>query len=227
MLQAESVTRHDLAWIERDSPTGCFQCVPGDLEAIVQDWVARGRPFVVTRRPPGLPPDYCALGLPLPLRLGKRRLALQITSSAIRRLGRPPALRQIVPAAPTRLQPALRDLDDLGRRQGVIFHTYGSFAWQFLTGEAYVTRDSDVDLLYRPRKQADLESAVAILAAWEDRWGIRADGEILLPDGDGMSWREWIQRPRAVLLKNIDSVTLASAADVLNVFQARMECTPH
>lgn len=227
MRRAESVTRHDLVWIDRASPTGCYGYAPRDVEAIVVEWVACGRPFVVTRRPPGLPPDRCALGLPLPPRLGKRRIALQGITADIRKVRRPPALHQVIPAAPPRVRPALRDLDDLGRRQGFIFHIYGSFAWQFLTGETYITRDSDLDLLFRAREQADLDNAVAILAAWENRWGIRADGEILLPDGDGMSWREWVQRPRAVLLKNIDGVTMAPVADVLNVLQSRMECTPH
>jgi len=140
---------------------------------------------------------------------------------------RPPALHQVVQTAPTRLRPALRNLDDLGRRQGIVFHTYGSFAWQFLTGETYVTRDSDVDLLCWPRTQADLHKAGAILTAWEDRWGIRADGEILLPGGDAMSWREWVQKPRTILLKRIDGVTMAPVADVANTFRPGTACTPH
>lgn len=225
--RAESVTRHDLVWIEVDRPTGRLRPVPRELQAVVQDWVVRGRPFIVTRRPPGLPPDRCALGLPLPVRLGRRRVALQVVSTAIRKVCRPPALHQVAQTAPTRLRQALRDLDDLGQRQGIVFHSYGSFAWQFLTGETYVTRDSDLDLLCWPRALAGLERAGAILAAWEDRWGIRADGEFLLPGGDAMSWREWVQKPRKVLLKRIDGVTMAPIADVANAFRPGTSCTAH
>ncbi len=181
----------------------------------------------MTRRPPELPPDRCALGLPLPLRFGKRRISIQAMTGAILDVRRPPALSQVITAAPPRWQRALRTLERLARNAGIDFRTHGSVAWQFLTGEAYVSSTSDIDLLWRPSSQADLEAGVAMLSAWEQRSGIRADGEVLLPDGSGMSWREWLRRPRVVLLKSLGEVTMAPGEDVLRMINTGMGCRPH
>jgi phosphoribosyl-dephospho-CoA transferase len=227
MLSSDALARHDLVWL--DATGLVIECNPRwpDEADIVGDWLSQGRPLVVTRRPSDMPPNYCALGLPLPVRLGKRRIALQARTGAIREVRRPPALSQVMATAPADWRQALQALDRLARNANIRLRVYGSMAWQFLTGETYVTSASDVDVLWQPLSLADLERGVAMLSAWEGRSGIRADGEILLPDGSGISWREWSHGSRVVLIKRNDGVAMHPAKDLWQLFNTGMECKSH
>ena len=77
---------------------------------------------------------------------------------------------------------------------------FGSFAWQFFAADPamiYVTRNSDIDLLLTPAHGAQLAAWIALLQNFESRWPApRLDGEIALPGGDFVSWREFAARPK-------------------------------
>ena len=92
---------------------------------------------------------------------------------------------------------------------------YGSFAWQALTGERYLAPGSDIDLLWRPRDTAQLDSLIAALIEWEQETGRRADGEVLLANGDAVCWRELASGSARVLVKSDAAVALRERADFL------------
>ena len=56
---------------------------------------------------------------------------------------------------------------------------FGSLAWQALSGLQYLTPQSDIDLLWHPLSNAQLQQGIALLARWEQDHGLRADGEVL------------------------------------------------
>lgn len=92
---------------------------------------------------------------------------------------------------------------------------YGSFAWQALTEECYVTPKSDLDLIWRPRSFPQLNALFSALPKWEMTSGRRADGEIVLPSGDAVCWRELASKAPRILVKSHSSVELRSRAELL------------
>jgi len=224
MSSSDALGRHDLVWVDSSGLVRGSATRRPEEEEIVRGWLDLDRPLVVSRRPADLPPNLCALGLPLSVRQGKRRIAVRVMTDAIREVRRPPALAQITTTAPVRCRRAFRELDRLARKAGIALRVYGSMAWQFLTGETYVTGASDIDLLWRPSSLADLHKGVAMLSGWEEQSGIRADGEVLLPDGSGMSWREWARGPRELMVKSIDGVRMRAVGELLQMLTSEMEC---
>ena len=66
---------------------------------------------------------------------------------------------------------------------------YGSFAWHYLTGESYISQESDIDLLWAARTRSDVAAIGERLARRQRRHGLRADGEIVGARG-AVAWRE-------------------------------------
>ena len=68
--------------------------------------------------------------------------------------------------------------------------------------------DSDIDLLWTAGSLDDVARGLAMLGAWEAQHALRADGELLLPDGDAVAWRELTRPVDRVLVKHQDRVSL-------------------
>ena len=149
MRSTDAVTRHDLVWLEpfaRAEPAAAHAA-----EAhIIRRWITMGRPLVATRRRAVTPSDHFDLGLPLPPSQGRLRIALYAPAAAVREVRAAPSLQRVVDAAPLGWQGPLRTLEGAAGAAGIGFRVFGSLAWQYLTGEPYVSDRSDVDLLWRP-----------------------------------------------------------------------------
>ncbi len=77
-----------------------FAALGGGARAVVAGWAALGRPAVVRRRAEGDEPDELPLGVPLPPRLGKLRVAVSLPAgTAVARVS-PPALGAALDSAP-------------------------------------------------------------------------------------------------------------------------------
>lgn len=161
------------------------------------------------------PPGHWRLGVPLPPAQGKQRLAFSVPPSAVRHWRQPLRLEEVRAAAPPDWQPALHALQTQAAALELTPAVYGAFAWQALTGLAYVTPHSDLDLLWHPQSRAQLAALLALLPAWETASGRRADGEVLLSDGSSVCWRELAGPAAQVLVKTLDKVTLRPRAALL------------
>lgn len=170
-------------------------------------WVAEGRPAVARRREASAG-DACALAIALPLAQGRARIPFLVDPHTIVRVAQPLRLEDVIASAPPAWQAALSGLVMRGERFGTSFHAYGSLAWQHITGESCVTPQSDVDLLWAARDVAHIERTLALLIAWERESGLRADGELLLPDSRACAWRELLSRPERVLIKTDGGVAM-------------------
>jgi phosphoribosyl-dephospho-CoA transferase len=88
------------------------------------------------------------------------------------------------------------------RGVGLPLAFYGSLAWEYWCGTAYVRANSDVDLLFdaqsAPRLGPVMDFTKALSA---DRGTPRFDGELILPGGAAVSWREFARRPDELLMK--------------------------
>jgi len=94
---------------------------------------------------------------------------------------------------------------------------FGAFAWQALTGLEYVHARSDIDLLWDVETAQDADALVAALQAWELRFGRRVDGELCLPDGGAVNWREFGGGSRQVLVKRVDGAGLELRSNLFGV----------
>ncbi|KAB1072794.1 malonate decarboxylase holo-[acyl-carrier-protein] synthase [Methylobacterium planeticum] len=207
--------RHDLLDPEPGAWAAALAARP-DLAGVprVADWARGGWPVILRRWNPGEARDGIPVGLPLPPADGKRRIGLTLPAEAVR--PRPPVtVAQALDAAPPAWHPTLTALDALGRRHDRAPLLFGSLLWQHLTGLAYLSGRSDLDLLWPVAPPIDPRFLDA-LAALDADAPMRLDGEILLPDGRGVNWRELhaAAPDDDVLAKHRDGLVLCAARDL-------------
>ncbi len=160
------------------------------------------------------------LGLALP---GKRRIGLAVAITAIAEHRPPLPLREALRTAPLTWRKSLAELavqlGDAGEEACV----YGSLAWQYWaadSGMAYLTVNSDVDLLFRPKSWDAVLKIVSVLERFQrQHHAPRLDGEIVLPDGDAIAWREISNHPVKVLAKGANGVRLRQMDSVRSLFE--------
>ena len=80
--------------------------------------------------------------------------------------------------------------------------------WQHLTGLTYLSPASDLDLLWDAADPDDADRLVVSLASLDERGPVRLDGEIILPDGGGVNWREFLGTPDTLLVKTMRGVEI-------------------
>jgi phosphoribosyl-dephospho-CoA transferase len=211
-------TRHALVWVDRLHWQRYLSAkLPSDQLAAAQAWFRSGRPAVARRRR-AAEPDGVSLGIPLSQANGGARIALILADDAIREIQPPPSLARVIPAAPPAWRQALKQLIQAARTHGVSFRVYGSLAWQYLTGECYVTTNSDVDLLFYPADYAQLGFTLQLLQDWEQKNGLRADGECISASGMAIAWREMLCTRDKWLTKDISSARLTPRAEIFQTF---------
>ena len=201
----EQPARHTLVWM---SAQAHWRADVPAKDPRLATWFAQGWPAVVARRAADDPDPRVRLGVPLPPNEGKQRLALRVPLQDIARQQPPLALHALI-ARPDRLisaewYMALQGLDAIAPAR-----VFGAFAWQALTGLPYVHAQSDIDLLWQVHTPEVADRLVQRLQAWEVREGRRVDGELCLPGGAAVNWREYAGSAREVLVKRIDGAMLA------------------
>jgi len=177
-------------------------------------WAAQGFPLVVTRQPAS-GGDAIAVGLPAPARFGRRRIALAVAPEDVLFLDEFPPAEAVTRLLPRPAAASWRALVATLALQGCRARVYGGFGWQAITRLPYVHAESDMDLLLPVAGAAEADEVVRLLAsaAWD---GPRLDGELLLPDGAAIAWREWRDhrqgRAARVLVKRLRGVALEAPA---------------
>ncbi len=186
--------RHTLIW---PHPHADWQALTPGAAPRLRAWFAAGHPAIVARGDASEPVDTLRLGVPLPPAEGKLRLALRMCRKDVARRALPPSLGEVAAALP---RPALRELEREARDFAP--RVFGSFAWQAITGLAYVRDGSDLDLLWQVADPAQADAIATLLCGWERRHGLRAAGELLLPGDFAVNWREYASGAWQVLVKS-------------------------
>jgi phosphoribosyl-dephospho-CoA transferase len=101
---------------------------------------------------------------------------------------------------------------------------FGSLLWQHLTGLAYLSPHSDLDLLWPVPAAFDVLSLVFSIAEVQRDAPLRIDGEVIFADGSAVNWRElWNAHRTAdratVLAKSMEGVRLVEIASVAGVVE--------
>lgn len=215
--------RHDLLLVAPEAWANLLG-ERSDLAASAElwGWAEAARPVIVRRALPGDPPGTIPSALPLP---GKVRIAISVpTGAVLRRLAAPglARLRTIVSPA---WRPALDALAELAGRLETQPRGYGSAAWQAMTALPYLSATSDLDLLWPC--PADTRALLDGLTKIDVAAPMAIDGEIVLPDGGGVAWRELHEaltgrRADEVLVKHVDGLRTASATAIVAAGPARV-----
>ena len=195
--------RHDMIHADPVAWAAIIAPRPELVQApILAGWCERGWPLVARRGNGTEPPGDLPLGLPLPPAMGKRRLVFCLPPTAVQRRMPPPLLSEAAAGAPPAWRGTLAQL--VAAAPGV--RVFGSLAWQYLTGLAYLTPASDLDLLWQlpASGPAALLDAIAEIAAAAP---MRIDGEIVRADGAAANWRETASAPE-ILVKSLHGVSL-------------------
>lgn len=215
------IHRHDLVWLEPGIDAGQLTASVEHAHC-VRDWVERGWPLVVARQPEPIPEqgDLLALGFTLPSAPARKRIALCAPRAAIVRHSRPLSLMDAIGHSPRSWRAGMFSLQALCAETGAVPRVYGSLSSQTFTGASYLDEASDLDLLL---ECSEATQHLELLAALETfpRQSPRIDGEILMPTGWAVAWRELAEAvragaPRQVLAKSDRETRLIPVDQLFN-----------
>ena len=202
---------------DRDSVVA--SCADVSMRDDVAAWLAAERPLVARASQPGEPEDQQPLGLCLPRTRGKRRVALSMKRGSFAQVEEAAALQVVATVLPRESADVTRRLVQQAHALGFEARAFGSAAWQWRTGEAYLDVDSDLDLLAAPPTRAALVAWLALLVRLDCASPLRLDGEIETPRGDAVNWRELAQGVAQVLVKSSRGARLAPADEMWTQFR--------
>jgi phosphoribosyl-dephospho-CoA transferase len=213
--------RHDLAHVAPEVWASVLALSPQLAELpLLGEWADRGWPVIVRRRCEADDRQLVPVGVPLPLAAGKHRVALLIPPDAILQRSRPPALHAAaVSASDPNWRSTIDALVTVGARSGLEPAAFGSLLWQHLTGLAYLSPRSDLDVLWPIPANFDVQALVCRIAEIQHDAPLRIDGEIVFPNGSAVNWRELWNAHQAsdratVLAKTMESVRLLDIASL-------------
>jgi len=209
------ISRHELVWLSAAGWEHARAAAQAADAGALVGWQRAGWPLVATRQSPGA--DDISLGLPLPPAADgtKQRIALRAPADGIARSTPALALNKAIPAAPDGWKQGLAAL--AAAAPGLTLRVYGSLALQAITGQAYLRRGSDIDLLFYPATTTQLQSGLALLKRYAE--ALPLDGEIVFPGGQAVAWKEWAGAEGTqarVLVKSRDDVHLAPMRSLLS-----------
>lgn len=193
-----------------------------DDVVVIAEWVRAGRPLIARTRREQDAADWIALGLPLPLDRGKKRVALTVHPSIVQSVARPPLLADAIDILPALWSARMKRLcADLTAHTADV-RVVGSLAWQYLTGAVYLHPQSDIDLVIHASGIEELKTLLRILADSDLSPGPRIDGEIVAPGGEAVSWRELLGSGRDILVKDIRGPRVVLREDWLGPLRERV-----
>lgn len=215
---ASSLRRHDLLHVAPGAWKEALRSRPDTVAGIdvLEGWADAGWPVIVRRRDPADSEDLVPIAVPLPPSAGRTRVALEVPRAAVCGRHAPLSLERARAVAPRAWQASIDALLAAGVRHRSRASVFGSLLWQALTGLAYVRASSDLDAAWAVGKGTDVVALVETLGVVDHECTPRIDGELIFPDGGGVSWRELARRPEAVVVKRLDRVESCRLDTVLD-----------
>lgn len=211
MTRPDRPRRHDWVWLAQGWQRHLGSKLSPEHGARVAAWVAACHPFVVAGHASCDSEQDVRLGLSAP---DKTRLGIHIARGAIMRSSPAPTLDDVAASIPAAWQGSLRAAHGMAREAGLAVRVYGSLAWSHWSGLPFVRPGSDVDLLLqisRSVRLPDLYDFLGHLAGLPST--PRLDGEIILPGGLAVAWREVAGRPDDILVKGGGAPRLVARRD--------------
>jgi phosphoribosyl-dephospho-CoA transferase len=207
-------------WTQAVAPRSHFAAVP-----LLQRWCKRGWPVIVRRRMVDERGGMLPIGVPLPPSAGKLRIALTVPEASVLERATPPPLAIVKHVADPVWRGTIIALIALGARLMISPASFGSLFWEYATGLRYLSRQSDLDVLWYAHRGCDIASLLTGVAAIERTAPMRIDGEVVFADGGAVNWRELLavmsgEKPGGVLVKSIDGARLVNVSQLQNLRRA-------
>ena len=159
-----------------------------------------------------LPPTQC-----------NARITPAFPLSAVTRIQPPLSLHTCIDRLSESAQNTLKDLDQASTTLGVSLKTYGSLAWEILSGEPYRHASSDLDLLAEIEDFTQLPGILQALENAASHLSFRLDGEVRFHETHAVAWRELAQRlerpTSTVLVKTNRTVFLQTVGSLLQTLK--------
>jgi len=195
--------RHRRVWLapalSRADVAGCDE--PAAIDGVI-DWALKGRALVGRGALPHDPPDMLPLGLAR-IDAGRRlRVSFCVPTHAVSRIEEPLPLAEVAPGLPPAMRSTALRLAQRAGEIGMPLRVYGSAFWQHASGDAYLHDRSDLDLLAQPETAEDARRWLDALKQIETNSSVRIDGEIELPSGEAVAWRELAASGATLLVKS-------------------------
>lgn len=188
------------------------------VAARVEDCLGRAAlPGIVCRPTLELAPGEIQLGLSFPFREDGARVrsAIAVAERAIPSFTDPFAIALGAEALGAPLGPCLRAAITSAATRGVRLGVIGSAALEIVTGLAYTSEASDLDLVLAAAPCARLHQFAVDLARIGAAHGIHVDAEVDLGDGCGVKLDEVLSSSRSLLAKTLDDVRLLERSEVM------------
>ncbi len=203
-----NLLRHDLIWLD-------------DTNTLPWNY-----PYVITSQPKSISRDM--LRVAYQVSVDKSILSRKswiVSKLRIVRHERPLLLKNLLILYNlTKLNPILEELAILG----VTVCVFGSFSWQAITGNIYITSNSDLDLLFYLNEikltqlgrigqyaiSSYLSQVYELLVKLEQMSLYRIDGELVFPNGYFINWQEWFAEGKEVLVKTTTAAFLCNKEQV-------------
>ena len=183
--------RHDLLLVDQPAWQAMLDDHPRHATLpLVAGWAAEQWPVIVRRRTDGDAASVIPAALPLPPCYGKHRVGFSLRSSQGVTAYPPVLLLDAAREAPSEWQTMIAALVSLGGQVGAAPRVFGALLWQHVTGSPYLTERSDLDLLWSVSDHATAAMLLAGLQRLDAQGPVRLDGELELPGGGGVNWRE-------------------------------------
>lgn len=180
----------------------------------VIDWARRGRPVIGRGVLPHDKPDRLPLGLAC-IEAGQRlRISFSVPMHAVVRVEEPLPLADVVTGLPPAMRSTALGLVRFAGETGMPLRVYGSVFWQHTSGDVYLHDRSDLDLLAQPATADDAKRWLDVLELAETSSAVRIDGEIELPTGEAVAWRELAMAGGKILVKSDAGPSLRPRASV-------------
>lgn len=222
--------RHDLVWLTSRGWERVRAAAPREALDALDLWRDGGWPAVVRRAETDLAPNEVAIGFALPPRRaaegkggkggkgGKLRVGCRVELSDVGRRTRALPLVGALDAVPEQWHAGLAALEAEAAGAGIGLAVYGSVALEALTGQCYVTPNSDIDLLLRPLNRVQLMAGLALLSRHAAT--LPLDGEVVFADGRAVAWKELLAAfdsaaGTRVLAKGLERIALVTPEELI------------
>lgn len=209
-LDLEALRRHRWVKVRAEGHAAVAATCAGEGQRdTVMRWLGCGFPLVARSRQDGDAAGRQPVGLCLPQAQGKVRIALSIAHEDIARIDEPITLDAVASVLSRDAREVALELAAHARTLGFTARAFGSAAWQWRTGETYLSSESDLDILAAPHGPQALAAWLERLRHLEARTPMRLDGEVEGQGGDAVNWRELAGNATELLVKSSGGARLA------------------
>lgn len=213
--------RHSLIFPTKEGWEKIKPQVQTSFQPIIDQWSLSNWPAVVRRQEKDNLAHELSIGIACVPNGHKMRLPLKIDLDDIAITRTVLELHEVIHAVPFSWRKPLQEMIDYANIQKLKICVFGSLAWQALTQELYLQKNSDIDLFFCPNNAHELKKFLALFENYKHV--LPLDGEILFPGHQAVSIKEFMQvDTRSVIIKQQNDVKLIPKQKLIDLLNAPM-----